>query len=196
MQFDPGFFEREDVAAIGGEFGIIGEITVIKLLCAVHKAGYYLMWTHRSKMAFMRSVQGLTPELLDRIVERLAEYGFFSRQKLKKDGVLTSADIQWQHLKRMGLARARRQTEWPYLLVDLVDSGVVPAVRDVNGPDEPCGVPLSIDPHKPRDSQKYLKIRIPSADSSLYLYRRVPNPDYRAPSSATVGNVSEARFRI
>ena len=83
MQFDPGFFEREDVAAIGGEFGIIGEMTVIKLLCAVHKAGYYLMWTHRSKMAFMRSVQGLTPELLDRIVERLAEYGFFSRQKLK-----------------------------------------------------------------------------------------------------------------
>lgn len=61
MQFDPGFFEREDVAAIGGEFGIIGEMTVIKLLCAVHKAGYYLMWTHRSKMAFMRSVQGLTP---------------------------------------------------------------------------------------------------------------------------------------
>ena len=84
MQFDPGFFEREDVAAIGGEFGIIGEMTVIKLLCAVHKAGYYLMWTHRSKMAFMRSVQGLTPELLDRIVERLAEYGFFSRQKTEK----------------------------------------------------------------------------------------------------------------
>lgn len=27
MQFDPGFFEREDVAAIGGEFGIIGEMT-------------------------------------------------------------------------------------------------------------------------------------------------------------------------
>ena len=33
MKLDPEFFDREDVAAISGEFGAIGELVVIRLLC-------------------------------------------------------------------------------------------------------------------------------------------------------------------
>ncbi len=43
-------FEDEKIEAIAGEFGIKGELLVIKLLCAVYRKGYYVVWNDLLKM--------------------------------------------------------------------------------------------------------------------------------------------------
>ncbi len=40
---DVDIFEDEKIEAIAGEFGIKGELAVIKLLCAVYKKGYFCL---------------------------------------------------------------------------------------------------------------------------------------------------------
>ena len=44
FSFDVDFFDDEKIGAISGEFGIKGEITAIKLLCAVYRNGYFTVW--------------------------------------------------------------------------------------------------------------------------------------------------------
>lgn len=120
MQINPLFFETPEVAAIGSEFGAEGELTVIRLLCAIGKDDYYMRWDHMHKMAFIgRSVATMTSDLLDRIVARMAEYGLIDAEMLESAGVITSAEIQRQYVRTMGRARCRRRAEWPYLLICL-----------------------------------------------------------------------------
>lgn len=192
MKLDPEFFDREDVAAISGEFGAIGELVVIRLLCEIRKAGYYICWDTMRKMAFVKLIGGLTPDTLDRIVERLVEYGFFSRSRYRgvggAAGVLTSADIQRRYIRETGAGRLRRRTRWPHLLIDPVEEGVVPAKVDAGSADEPDGVALRIDPVRPLSSQKWMKVRIRTADKALHVYRRVPNPGYKAASAVDAGS--------
>ena len=108
------------MAAIGSEFGAEGELTVIRLLCAIGKDDYYMRWDHMHKMAFIgRSVATMTSDLLDRIVDRMAEYGLIDAEMLESAGVITSAEIQRQYVRTMGRARCRRRAEWPYLLICL-----------------------------------------------------------------------------
>ncbi len=120
MQINPLFFETPEVTAIGSEFGAEGELTVIRLLCAIGKDDYYMRWDHMHKMAFIgRSVATMTSDLLDRIVDRMAEYGLIDAEMLESAGVITSAEIQRQYVRTMGRARCRRRAEWPYLLICL-----------------------------------------------------------------------------
>ena len=73
------------------------------------------------KMAFIgRSVATMTSDLLDRIVDRMAEYGLIDAEMLESAGVITSAEIQRQYVRTMGRARCRRRAEWPYLLICLL----------------------------------------------------------------------------
>lgn len=46
---DVGIFEDEKIEAIAGEFGIKGELAVIKLLCAIYKKGYFILWDDLSQ---------------------------------------------------------------------------------------------------------------------------------------------------
>ena len=86
MQINPLFFETPEVAAIGSEFGAEGELTVIRLLCAIGKDDYYMRWDHMHKMAFIgRSVATMTSDLLDRIVDRMAEYGLIDAEMLRSE---------------------------------------------------------------------------------------------------------------
>ncbi len=133
MQINPLFFETPEVAAIGSEFGAEGELTVIRLLCAIGKDDYYMRWDHMHKMAFIgRSVATMTSDLLDRIVARMAEYGLIDAEMLESAGVITSAEIQRQYVRTMGRARCRRRAEWPYLLICLptaASGGLCPGCR-------------------------------------------------------------------
>lgn len=182
--FDPDFFEREEITAIGGEFGPLGELAAIRLLCEVCRRGYYMPWDTIRKMSIIGKIPGLTPDMLDAIVARMAEYGIFSRRRLRDtDPVLTSADLQRRHIRRIGLARARRITSWPHLLIDLTaEFGIIPAT--VSGDSEPFDTPLPVDTRLPRRMQPYLKIRLRTSDPRLHVYRRIRNPDYcpRQPS--------------
>lgn len=91
---DVDFFADEKIAAISGEFGIKGEITVIKLLCAVYRNGYFILWNEPLKYKLLRDLPGVSPELIDQIVNRLVRWGFFDESLFDSVKVLTSRGIQ------------------------------------------------------------------------------------------------------
>lgn len=49
LPLDVDIFEDEKIEAIAGDFGIKGELFVIKLLCVVYKKGYFVVWNDLTK---------------------------------------------------------------------------------------------------------------------------------------------------
>lgn len=92
--FDVDFFSDEKLYAISGEFGIKGEITTIKLLCAVYRNGYYIEWTEMLKYKLIKELPGVSPELLDQIIKRLVKWDFFDKGLFDTASILTSRGIQ------------------------------------------------------------------------------------------------------
>lgn len=121
--FDVDFFEDEKIAAISGEFGVKGEITVVKLLCAIYRNGYFILWDEPLKYKLLRDLPGVSAELLDRIVYRLVKWGFFDEALFNSVKVLTSRGIQKRYFsitrRRGGLH------EEAYLLVERGEGGVI-----------------------------------------------------------------------
>ena len=97
--FDVDFFADEKIAAISGEFGIKGEITVIKLLCAVYRNGYFILWNEPMKYKMLRDLPGISAELIDQIVNRLVRWGFFDEGLFDSVKVLTNRHIQLKWIK-------------------------------------------------------------------------------------------------
>ncbi len=102
--FDVDFFEDEKIEAIGGEFGLKGEIIAIRLLCAIYRNGYFIVWNDLLKMKLIRRLPGVSKELIDQIINRLVKWGFFNEDLFNSDKVLTSEGIQ----KRFHEATKRR----------------------------------------------------------------------------------------
>lgn len=125
------FFDDERIVAISGEFGLIGEICVIKLLCEIRKNGYYLEWT-TLKQNFLARTFGVTPDVLRAVVNRLAEYGFFSAKALKKYKVLTTEELQRVYFRPK--SRRRDISNIPYLIIALQQAE--PEVSAVLSPTE------------------------------------------------------------
>ena len=92
--FDVDFFSDEKLYAISGEFGIKGEITTIKLLCAVYRNGYYIEWTEMLKFKMLKELPGVSPDLLDQIIKRLVKWDFFDKDLFDSASILTSRGIQ------------------------------------------------------------------------------------------------------
>ena len=120
---DVDFFADEKIAAISGEFGIKGEITVIKLLCAVYRNGYFILWNEPLKYKLLRDLPGVSPELIDQIVNRLVRWGFFDESLFDSVKVLTSRGIQ----KRFFSITRRRgfPHDAKYLLAENGRTGVI-----------------------------------------------------------------------
>ena len=76
---DVGIFEDEKIEAIAGEFGIKGELAVIKLLCAIYKKGYFILWDDLSQATLLKRLPGVSKEMLNQIVNRLVLWGFFDK---------------------------------------------------------------------------------------------------------------------
>ena len=69
--FDIDFFEDEKTEAISGEFGIKGEIAIIKLLCAVYRNGYFIQWNEMLKMKLLKRLPGVSSDLLEQILQNI-----------------------------------------------------------------------------------------------------------------------------
>lgn len=92
--FDVDFFSDEKLYAISGEFGIKGEITTIKLLCAVYRNGYFIEWTEMLKFKLLKELPGVSADLLDQIIKRLVKWDFFDKDLFDSASILTSKGIQ------------------------------------------------------------------------------------------------------
>lgn len=114
--FDVDMFDDEKIVCIAGEFGLKGEITVVKLLCAIYREGYFIQWTDAQKMKLLRKLPGVSAELLDQIVDRLFKWGVLYRGLFESATVLTSEAIQRRYFH---VARGRiKKEDYPYLLID------------------------------------------------------------------------------
>ena len=91
---DVDVFEDEKIEAIAGEFGLKGEIAVIKLLCAIYKKGYFILWNDLTQATLLKRLPGVSKEMLNQIVNRLVKWGFFDKQLFDSVEVLTSENIQ------------------------------------------------------------------------------------------------------
>lgn len=120
--FDIDMFDDEKMLAISGEFGIKGEITVIKLLCAIYRNGYFIAWNDLLKYKLLRTLPTLSAELIENIVSRLVKWEFFDENLFNSMGVLTSRGIQIRYFD----AAKRRNTgnDLPYLLINVGNNGV------------------------------------------------------------------------
>lgn len=91
---DVHFFEDDRIEALSGEFGLKGELAVIKLLCAIYEKGYFVVWNDLVKMKLVKRLPGVSTDLLDKIVDRLIKWEFFDKALFDSAGVLTSQEIQ------------------------------------------------------------------------------------------------------
>lgn len=113
---DVDFFSDEKIVCVSGEFGLKGEIALIKLLCAVYRNGYYLLWDDKTRATLLHQLPGVGADMLQQLVLRLVRWGIFSSQLYESDAVLTSAGIQKRFFE---VARKRApQTDYPYLLIE------------------------------------------------------------------------------
>ena len=113
--FDCDFFEDEKIVSIAGEFGIKGELTAIKLLCAIYHNGYFIEWNEALKFKMLRQLPGVSADLFDQILNRLVRWGFFDASLFDSVKVLTSVGIQRRYFE---VVRKRNILEnYPFLLV-------------------------------------------------------------------------------
>jgi hypothetical protein len=115
--FDVDFFNDEKIGAISGEFGIKGELACIKLLCAIYRQGYFVLWSEMLKMKLIKELSGVSADLLDQIVSRLVRWGFFDKYLFEKSGILTSSGIQRRYFE-ITKRRIIGSDDLPYLLVN------------------------------------------------------------------------------
>lgn len=96
---DVDFFENDKTELISAEFGIKGEIIMIRLMTMIYKNGYYYEWNEEKSLLLAKRVgNGCTGALVDEVVTRLAMRSFFSERVLSSFGVLTSKSIQENYL--------------------------------------------------------------------------------------------------
>lgn len=127
---DVDFFSDEKIGSISGEFGIKGEITAIKLLCAIYRNGYFILWNDALKMSLLRGLPGISLELLEQIVTRLVRWGFFEQTLFSTVSVLTSKGIQERYFK--AIKRRKDSSNYPYLLVNVDNNKVNVSNNDIN----------------------------------------------------------------
>ena len=127
---DVDIFDDEKMIAISGEFGLKGEITVIKLLCAIYRNGYFILWNDLVKFKLLRNLPGISLELLESIVYRLVLWGFFDKALFDSVKVLTSKGIQTRYFEAS--KRRKMEDDLPYLLVNVYRNGVYVNNNPVN----------------------------------------------------------------
>ncbi len=97
--FDVQFFSDDKIVAVSVEYGLKGEISVVKLLCAIYRQGYFIEWNESIRIRLLKELPGVSADLLDKVVHRLIEWGFFDQTLFDTAKVLTSFSIQSRYFK-------------------------------------------------------------------------------------------------
>jgi len=105
---DIDFFTDEKIQYISGLFGDTGEIIIIKLLCKIYREGYYIKWNEDSEILFAKHAgNGISPNKVHEIVEKLLQKDFFNSVKFKRYSILTSSGIQKRYQRVASFTRRK-----------------------------------------------------------------------------------------
>ena len=118
---DTDLFDDDKLFDIQNEFGPLGEVIYLRILCLIYKNGYYFEFSSMDKLCAMliksignRWTRGKSS--VEQVILRLAECNLLSPE-LMQSGVLTSVGVQRRYLK--ATERRRINTEKYWLLSDL-----------------------------------------------------------------------------
>lgn len=131
FSFDIDFFEDEKIEPISGEFGLKGEMIVIRLLCAVYRNGYFAVWNEQLKMTLANRCK-VSFELIEQVTNRLVKWGFFDENLFNSAKILTSKGIQ-KRFKEATRKRKYKYEELEYWLVfdeNVISSAHNPATKE------------------------------------------------------------------
>ncbi|MBL3708244.1 DUF4373 domain-containing protein [Enterococcus faecium] len=173
---DVDIFEDEKIEAIAGEFGIKGELAVIKLLCAVYKKGYFIVWNDLTKATLLKRLPGASKELLDQIVARLVAWGFFNEDLFNSAKVLTSENIQARYFEATKRRKSPKPTQY---------------VINVNNNSSSNGDNVNINPQRKVKESKGNKSKENTTESeqySLQIYSYLEKNGFGSPYGNTMGD--------
>ncbi len=128
------FFSSDTIKALSSEFGLKGEISLVKILCTIFKRGYYLKWNNANKLNLLAQLPGVNDELLRQIVGRLVKWHYFHRELFEQHRILTNQQIQQEYFSL--IRRRVVPTKLPYLLIVVnikgVSADINPVSADIN----------------------------------------------------------------
>jgi hypothetical protein len=117
---DTDLFDDDKLFDITNEFGPLGEVIYLRILCLIYKNGYYYEFGSMDKLCAMliksignRWTRG--KKSVEQVILQLAECNLLSSE-LVRSGVLTSVGVQRRYLK--ATERRRINTEKYWLLND------------------------------------------------------------------------------
>lgn len=145
--FNIGFFDDVRMGYVSRSFGVKGDITAVKLLCAVYRNGYFILWDDDSRDQLLGQLPGISESLLGQIVRSLVRWGLFDKGLFDSESVLTSAEIQTTYFTAVRRRAWIKGRKLPYLLID--PEGVF---ADNN--------PVIVDNNPVIDGKKYIKEKI------------------------------------
>lgn len=98
---DVDIFDDEKVIPISSEFGIKGEIILIRVLCAIYRNGYFIECSESFKFKIAKQTN-TSHALVGDVISGLARWGFFDETMFCSLGILTSLGIQkrWMEATR------------------------------------------------------------------------------------------------
>ena len=111
--FDVQFFSNDKLLAVSVEYGLKGEISVVHLLCAIYRNGYFIEWNDCTRIRLLKELPGVSADLLDKVVRRLVDWEFFDKTLFDTAMVLTSVSIQSRYFKAK---RWKPESTMAYLL--------------------------------------------------------------------------------
>lgn len=168
FSFDVDFFDDEKIEPISGEFGGKGELIVIRLLCAVYRNGYFIVWNEQLKLSLANRCK-VSSDLIEQVINRLAKWGFIDEALFNSAKIITSKGIQ----KRF--QEATRKRKYNYFSFDywlLGDERRVTSVH--NKPQEELS--STITPQSKVKESKVNKSKDINKDNSKELLRETSQP--------------------
>ena len=95
---DVDMAEDKRVQFVVGKCGQEGFATIIHLLMAIYRNGYYLTWDELELYSTSQRIN-LSVNTISEVVSHLLNYGFFDKEKFDLFGILTSHGIQTRYLR-------------------------------------------------------------------------------------------------
>ncbi|MDF2685098.1 MAG: hypothetical protein K0S55_279 [Clostridia bacterium] len=136
FSLDVDIFDDDKMFELSNEFGPLGEVIYLRLLCLIYKNGYYYRFETLDKLAalIIRSIGNKwtrDKETVKKIIPFLAEINLLSSELMQKN-VLTSKSIQKRYLKA---CERKQSTINEYMLIDNVDDFVSVSKTGINAPE-------------------------------------------------------------
>ena len=132
FSLDVDIFEDDKLFDVQNEFGPLGEIIYLRLLCLIYRNGYYYQFESLDKLSAMliKSIGNKwarDKQVVRQVILFLAKCNLFSSE-LMRENVLTSARIQKQYLEATG--RRQPLKSYDYWIIEKNDNPLINAPKN------------------------------------------------------------------